>query len=110
MIVIESLNIKLDSPEKFNDLDSSAKNYITERLNLGYLLFVIPHHLSEVDKSHKKAYKVGFLNKLISFVYKEKYSKEKRYELISEKYQIHETTRSIKNYIKIYDNVFVSAR
>ena len=104
MIIVTHLNLELKNPSDYDSLDIDQKNYIFDYLDDGKLLFVAPEHISE--KNALFAYKVGFLNELLSIVYGDKYVNHEKHKIISNKYYMFNTYRTYSSQIKLYQELF----
>lgn len=103
MIYLSDKDILIKNPNEQFDIET--KNYLFENLKKGRCLFVVPEDFDELiseSKKHKKNYKVGFLYDLLGVIYTE-YGKEKKHEIISEKYHLWFTYRQFKTLIDEYE-------
>lgn len=107
MIRLKDQEVFIKCPCEIDDLPPSIKNSLRTDMDIGYSIFVIPEDLenSESDqaKNHKKSYKVGFLFDCLTVLYPS-YGKEKKAEIISEKYHLWFTYRQFKNLLDEYES------
>jgi hypothetical protein len=103
MIYLADKDILINNPNQ--ELSIEIKNYLFENLKKGRCVFVIPEDFDQLvsdAKKHKKNYKVGFLYDLLGVIYFD-FGKEKKHEIISEKYHLWFTYRQFKTLIDEYE-------
>lgn len=108
MIFIKNEEVYIKRPSDAEQLLTSIKNALRKDLEKGHSIFEVPARFDDPDverkdqKSNKQIYKIGFLFDLMGIIYPE-YGKEKKFEIIMEKYHFWLSYRQFKTLLDIYE-------